>query len=238
MLQTFCSDMTDTHVRLKLDNTTAVACINTMASTKPQLMSLTANLWQWALNRKITLSAEHLPGSMNTIADHESRISDNTDGEWMLKRHLFNALCETFGHPEIDFFASRLNKQIECYVSWRPDPGAIAIDAFVQNWSDKYAYIFPPFRVIAPALQRLEREGATVLIIVPMWIRQVWWTTALCLLAAEPIILPPNCLELPQETHARHPLHKLTLTAMLLSGRPCRQLAYRPHYWTVMADRD
>ena len=125
--------MTDTHVRLKLDNTTAVACINTMASTKPQLMSLTANLWQWALNRKITLSAEHLPGSMNTIADHESRISDNTDGEWMLKRHLFNALCETFGHPEIDFFASRLNKQIECYVSWRPDPGAIAIDAFVQN---------------------------------------------------------------------------------------------------------
>ena len=115
-------------------------------------MSLTAKLWQWALNRKITLSAEHLPGSMNAIADHESRISDNTDGEWMLKHHLFNALCEIFGHPEIDLFASRLNKQIECYVSWRPNHGAIAIDVFAQNWSEKYAYIFSPFRVIALAL--------------------------------------------------------------------------------------
>lgn len=44
MLQAFCSGFVNTHVRLKLDNTTAVACFNRMASTKPELMALTGRM--------------------------------------------------------------------------------------------------------------------------------------------------------------------------------------------------
>ena len=69
MLQSLCGNLSDTHIRLQLDNTTAVACINRMASTKPRLMKITKELWMWALIRKITLSAEYLPGCQNTTAD-------------------------------------------------------------------------------------------------------------------------------------------------------------------------
>ena len=87
MLQTFFSKQSNTHIRFKLD-TTAIARIKRMASTKPSLMSLLYDMWQWALSRQITLSAEHLPGVMNTVADRESQKTD-LDTEWMLKSHIF-----------------------------------------------------------------------------------------------------------------------------------------------------
>ena len=39
----------------------------------PQLNSLATQLWAWCLERGITLSAEHLPGVENCVADFESR---------------------------------------------------------------------------------------------------------------------------------------------------------------------
>ena len=57
MLQTFCNELQETHIRIKCDNTTAVACINQMASTKPTLMALTREIWLWAIQCNITLSA-------------------------------------------------------------------------------------------------------------------------------------------------------------------------------------
>ena len=35
-----------------------------------------------------------------------------------------------FGKPEIDLFASRLNVQVDSYVSWRQQPMATFLDAF------------------------------------------------------------------------------------------------------------
>ena len=40
-LQTFCSDYRNMHIRLMVDNTTAVACINKMGCTKPLLLHRT-----------------------------------------------------------------------------------------------------------------------------------------------------------------------------------------------------
>ena len=58
--------------------------------------------------------------------------------------------------PDIDMFASRLNKQIECFVSWRPDPDAVAIDAFSLNSSDyKLIYAFVPFSLIGRTIQKV-----------------------------------------------------------------------------------
>ena len=36
--------------------------------------------------------------------------------------------------PSVDLFASRLNAQYECYVSFRPDPEAFAVNAFSLSW--------------------------------------------------------------------------------------------------------
>ena len=40
------------------------------------------------------------------------------------------ALTQLNFPPEIHLFASRLNAQFTRYVAYRPDPGAVAIDAF------------------------------------------------------------------------------------------------------------
>ena len=86
-------------------------------------MTLLYEMWQWALSREITLSAEHLPGVLNAIADRESRTIDNHDSECMLKHQIFGDLCSIFGSPDIDLFACWLNNQLQSYYAWKPDPG-------------------------------------------------------------------------------------------------------------------
>ena len=47
--------------------------------------------------------------------------------------------------PDVDVFASGLNRQLDSYVSWRPDLMAITVDAFSMDWTDVSLYAFPPF---------------------------------------------------------------------------------------------
>ncbi len=68
-LQSFCKDRTHLFVKLMLDNTTAIACINNFGSVKPQLMAETQVLYKWALPRDIRLTAGHVPGVLNVLAE-------------------------------------------------------------------------------------------------------------------------------------------------------------------------
>ena len=121
----------------------------------------------FCMERKIWLSAAHIPGKDNITADRESRIfSDNK--ERMLSAHLFQEIVATWGEPTIDLFASRLNKQVACYASWKPDPEASYVDALSISWNDHLFYAFPPFSLIARCLQRIELEKSEGIIIIPM----------------------------------------------------------------------
>ena len=42
-------------------------------------------------------------------------------------------------------FASRLSSQLPRFFSWRPDPSAVATDAFLQDWKELRAYANPPW---------------------------------------------------------------------------------------------
>lgn len=42
----------------------------------------------------------------------------------------FKKICERFGTPEVDLFASRVNSNFRRYTSWKKDPGAMTADAF------------------------------------------------------------------------------------------------------------
>ena len=59
------------YIHLKLDNQTAASYIN------PRLNNLATQLWSWCLERGINLSAEHLPGVDNCVADFESNCQQN-----------------------------------------------------------------------------------------------------------------------------------------------------------------
>ena len=76
----------------------------------------------------------HIPGPDNHIAESFSR-NFKEDIEWCLNREVFLQICNHFGEPDPDLFASRLNRQTLNFVSWFPDPEALMTDAFSFGWA-------------------------------------------------------------------------------------------------------
>ena len=114
--------------------------INSKGGTRsPELMALTMELWTWCLSRNIYIQAEHLPGVQNCLADKASGTCiDSTD--WKIQPKLIKQFLVD---RDTDLFATRLTHQLPRYVSWHPDPKAIAADAFSLNWATLRGYAFP-----------------------------------------------------------------------------------------------
>ena len=142
------------HFRIMTDNSTSVSYINKQGSThSPMCNKLTIKVSEICIQHLSHLSAAHIPGKHNVIADLASRKFQDS-AEWMISTEIFDKLCSIFGIPDIDLFASRLNKQFEHYASWLPGLGSRIIDAMLVSWHSQYVYIFPPFSMIWPALKK------------------------------------------------------------------------------------
>lgn len=190
-LQAFVKDQSHKVVLLKLDNTTAATYVNKMGGTHSvPLMSLALEMWTWCLQRAILISAQHVPGKENTIADTESRVFlDSSD--WRLDPQIlapFLANCNT------DLFASRFTAQLPQYISWRPDPGAFHIDALTLHWKPLRGYAFPPFNLIPVVLNKVIQDRVDLVLVAPVWQAQPWWPILLSLLINNPVLLPQSPL--------------------------------------------
>ena len=75
--------------------------------------------------------------------------------EWSLDQDVFNRLAAIAFLPHIYLFASRLNAKLDQFVSWHPEPGALAIDAFSISWSNQKFYAFPPFSLLTRVLAKI-----------------------------------------------------------------------------------
>ena len=73
--------------------------------------------------------------------------------EWMISTDILEKLYSIFSMPNIELFASPLNKQLGHYASWLPDPGSGIIDAVPVLSHGKYFYIFLPFSLIYPEVK-------------------------------------------------------------------------------------
>ena len=157
--------------------------------------------------RNIWLSAAHIPGSSNVDADQLSRDL-KLDLEWMLSAHVFKRTIALFGQPDIDLFASRLNVQVETYVSWKPHPKAKSVDAFTVDWSQFFFSAFPPFCFISRCVQEIIQDRATGILIIPKWTTQPYFTVVLGLLTDTPRVLRASAQNLVHPTlTGPHPLH-------------------------------
>ena len=147
-LQAFLPQLKHQHVQIGIDNKTAMTSINKLGGTRSHhLTSLALEMWNFAADRNLTLSAVYVPREENHIADKKSRVLQDSL-EWMLHPVVFQALQKEAGGFGIDLFATRVNHQVPAYVSWRPEPGAVATDAFNVKWDFQLAYLFPPFCMI------------------------------------------------------------------------------------------
>ena len=95
-VKTFLKDQENKSVLLLLDNQTAVAYTNNLGGTvSTQATKLARELWMWCLQRDILLTAQHLPGKENVVADRESRVmKDHSD--WMLNPVIFHRIQKHF----------------------------------------------------------------------------------------------------------------------------------------------
>ena len=122
--------------------------------------------------------------------------------------------------PDIDLFASRINKQLDCYASWRPDPNALFVDAFSEPWTRFYGYIFPPFSVIGRVLRKIQVDKAEAIIVFPQWPGQIWYPKLQKMCVGPVLQSPGTALELPQDSTRTHPLmSKLHLLASCCPGK-------------------
>ena len=100
------------HVRIMSDNTSAIAYINKQGGTHSMALNdLAVDLWKICIDMGIYISAAHIPGKHNVLADEASRKFQDA-AEWKLSPRVFSRLTFMHGQPDIDMFASRLNYQI------------------------------------------------------------------------------------------------------------------------------
>lgn len=218
-LKVFAKTYSNCQILLRVDNTTAISYINRMGGIQfPHLTSITRELWQWCEARQIIVFASYIRSADNDIADAESRRV-HPDIEWELSAHAFQRILNNFGVPDIDLFASRLNKKCDRYISWQRDPDAYAIDAFTVSWSKFNFYCFPPFALILKALRKIINDNAKGIMVVPLWPTQAWYPLFTSLLITKPLTFLPSKGLIYSHSSNRDVHQRITLVAGILSGR-------------------
>ena len=148
-VKAFSRDKGNSHTQLELDNRTPVAYVNHM---EDWLSSVAIQLWTWCLEKGITLSAKHLPGVDNCMADQES-WTIHSSAEWQLSKDIFVDLMQEVHQC---MFASCLNYQLSQFISWRPDPVYyLGTDALKMPWTRWRGYTF---LLISKVLKRSRRK--------------------------------------------------------------------------------
>lgn len=218
-LKSFSKNKSNIRILLRIDNVTAISCINKGGSIKfKKLNQATRLLWDWCESNNLLVFASYISSIENINADAASRCL-SIESEYELNNKMFQNIVDTFGKPDIDLFATKLNTKCRKYVSWYPDPNSISTDAFTLKWSNLTFYAFPPFQIIARVLEKVKEDKATGVIVVPHWPNQPWYPLFNELLNCTPIIFPPSKDLLISPFRGKHPLcNSLFLVAGKISG--------------------
>ncbi|XP_053983779.1 uncharacterized protein LOC128879024 [Hylaeus volcanicus] len=219
-LKCFASKNRDCQILLRVDNIVAISYINKMGGVKvPYLNKIARTIWKWCLERNIWIFAEYVASKEN-LADKGSRIS-NMDTEWELGNYAYKRITEVFGIPDIDLFASRINKKCDRFCFWQRDPDAFVFNALRLDWSEFYGYAFPSFSLIMRTLKKFREDKATGILVVPDWRTQPWYPSFMQMISSSILRFEP-CTKLlvsPCRT-IEHPLaRQLGLIVGVISGK-------------------
>ena len=170
---------------------------------------------------RIVLSASHIPGQQNLVADFLSR-GKFLPSEWSLHPSVFLQILHVYPPLSVDLFASSLAHLLTCYCARADDPDAWALDAFSIPVSDFLGFAFPPFALLPRVLEKVASDRASLLLVAPFWPKRPWFPRLLSLLAGQPRSLPvfPGLLRQPVSL-IQHPNPRvLHLTLWPLSAQP------------------
>ena len=99
-------------------------------------------------------------------ADCLSRLKHDHTGI-CLEPKVFEMIDHQYGSHSVDLFSTRDNRLLNRYVSWQPDPSAVAVDAFMLPLKGKNPYCFPLVACIPRLLREVLRQQVTVTLVAP-----------------------------------------------------------------------
>jgi len=229
-LKQFRSRVIGSHVIAMTDNTTVVGQISNQGGTHSRaLYLLTRDLLLWCDANDVLLSARHIPGRLNVLADRLSRRHQVIQTEWSLMPTVAARMWKVWGAPHVDLFATDENHKLPVYVSPLPDESAWRQDAFSFPWTNLWAYAYPPTALVSQALECIARNPCEVIMVAPAWPSQPWFNRLLELCVDHPRKLPPLRTLLRQPgTNQFHPdPSRLCLHAWRLSSLPSAVRAFQ-----------
>ena len=102
-----------------MDNMTAVAYVNHFRVTRSRnLCKITLEISKWCEVSNLLIEAIYLPGSLNVVADAESRALTQAE-DWRLSADVFTSILDQWP-VDIDMFAAAWNTQLPRFFSKNP----------------------------------------------------------------------------------------------------------------------
>jgi hypothetical protein len=158
----------------------ATVCNLARQSACLTLLKMTRAIFSLLTRADIRITAVHIPGITNTLADGLSRL--DLAGDYELDQATYQRGITTLQvTPSIDCFATMYNRKCPRFFApsmGKNAQGAIAIDAFSQNWStETLPYLHPPIATIPRVMQKILAEKIFAVLVVPFWPGHSWWST-------------------------------------------------------------
>lgn len=132
-INTFSKEICNQSLLLRTDNITTMMYLNGQGGTHKPLNQTTKAIFWTLKHLNCRLTALHLPGEDNNLADSLSRLNPMT--EWQLNPAAFKVIDNKWGPHSVDRFASHHNHLLPRYNSRFHDPKAEATDALLQDWT-------------------------------------------------------------------------------------------------------
>ena len=213
-------------ILIRSDNRTVVALINNQGGTRaPSLSKRAEEILLWAHSKGWSLTARHIAGSANIMADLLSRPDKIIQTEWTISHQALERIWSKWEKPVVDLFATKFSKRLPVYVSPVPDPQALHADAMDLDWSNLQAYAFPPWSMLKSVIQKARIEGPNLILVAPHWPAMPWFPNLTNLSHEPPIDLRLRNKDLLQPrsgiTHGN--TTTLNLHAWRLCGSSCTE---------------
>ena len=161
------------------DSKTAVSTIQKMGSIHSlKRQKIMEEILKITKLKNVQIQATHLKGLKNCAADNLSRSDHVMPQEISISSRAFQNLCETINlWPQIDLFATPLNKKVEKFASSIPHVSAVTTNAFTIDWSKfQVLYAFPPPNLIYKVLFKWSQEKmGSLILIAPNLPAQNWF---------------------------------------------------------------
>jgi hypothetical protein len=160
------------HLRIHSDNASTVFNIQRKAAAR-NLYHPLRQLFNLCFSNDIVISAIHVKGVNNVVADSLSRLSRS--GDYSLFPGVFNTICQQLNvTPDIDVFATSVNNQLPDFISPLHTDNKPIRDGLSISWDGFIPFIHPPIPLIGKCLRKILAENTTAVFVLPFWKGQSW----------------------------------------------------------------